>query len=213
MRPRKLSARRGSSILEFSLCLIVLAPALLGMFTVGMNLNRNLQAVQVARDAGHMYVRSVDFSTTSNQKLLVRLARELKIGISGTDNPNPSGNAVIILSKVHVPTLAECTAAGLTAGDCVNIGLPTLSQRIAVGNQGLFASPFGTPPAAMLRGMGGCTNQDVLRESALRATNTALLPLIPAGQDAYLAEVYAASPDFDLASAMTGTGVYARAIY
>lgn len=213
MKSRKSLSRRGNSIMEFALCLIVLAPALLGMFTVGMNLNRNLQVVQIARDAGHMYVRSMDFSTVSNQKLLVRLARELRIGIPGTDNPNPSGTAVIILSKVHVPTLAECTAAGLTAGDCVNIGLPTISQRIVVGNVGLFASPFGTPPSGMLHGMGGCNNQDVLRESALRATNTTLLPLIPAGQDAYLAEVYAASPDFDLASSMTGTGVYARAIY
>ena len=213
MRPRSQS-RDGSSILEFSLCLLVLAPALLGMFTVGMNLNRNLQAVQVARDAGHMFVRSVDFSEVMNQRLLARLARELKMVQSGTaDTPDPAGPAVILLTKFHVPTAAECAAAGLDPGDCVNVGLPAVSQRIVVGNASVYASSFGTPPAGLLHARGACDNLDILRESSLRATNTAALPVIPPGQDAYLAEVYVASPDFDLASSITGTGVYARAIY
>lgn len=213
MRPRRRS-RTGNSILEFSLCLLVLAPALLGMFTVGMNLNRNLQAVQVARDAGHMYVRSVDFSETKNQHLIARLAKELKMVQDGTmDTPNPHGAVVMILTKVHVPTAAECAAAGLDPGDCVNVGLPTITQRIVVGNEDLYPSAFGTPPKIKLKGKGAVDNKDVLEEPALRATNTAALPLIPLGQDAYIAEVYVASPDFDLAGSITGTGVYARAIY
>lgn len=214
MRNRRSTSRRGSSILEFSLCLLVLAPALLGMFTVGMNLNRNLQAVQVARDAGHMFVRSVDFSEAKNQKLLARLAKELKMVTAGTiDTPDPNGQSVIILTKIHVPTAAECAAAGLDPSDCVNVGLPTFTQRIVVGNEDIFSSPFGTPPKIKLKGKGACENKDILEDPALQVQNTSLLPLIPLGQDAYLAEVYVASPDFDLASVMTGTGVYARAIY
>jgi hypothetical protein len=214
MRRRRSESRRGSTILEFGLCLLVLAPALLGMFTVGMNLTRNLQAVQVARDAGHMYVRSVDFSEAKNQQLLARLAKELKMVQDGTlDTPNPTGNAVIILTKFHVPNLAECIAAGLDAGDCVNIGVPVIVQRLWTGNEDIFQSPFGTPAKAKLKGKGAVDNKDMLQEVALRATHPEMLPLIPEGQDAYLAEVYVASPDFDLASVMTGTGVYARAIY
>lgn len=214
MRPRKQSSRQGNSILEFSLCLIVLAPALLGMFTVGMNLNRNLQASQVARDAGHMYVRSVDFSDPKNQRLLARLARELGMVVSGTpDTPNPNGPVVVILTKIHIPTLAECTAAGLTAGDCGNIGQPTIAQRIVVGNKPMYPSPFGTPPEVRLGANGACGNLDILQAPDLRAENLAALPLIPPGQDAFMAEVYVSSPDFDLSGSITGTGVYARAIY
>jgi hypothetical protein len=201
-------------MLEFGLCLIVLGPALLGMFTVGMNLNRNMQAIQVARDAGHMFVRSVDFTETSNQRLLARLGKELNMIASGTvDTPDPNGGAVIILTKIHVPTLAECLAAGRDAAECVNIGLPTISQRVVVGNESLKTSTLGQPPAARFGAMGCSNNLDILTSVDLRAVNVALLPPIPGGQDAYIAEVYAASPDFDLAGSITGTGVYARAIY
>ena len=207
-------AERGSSILEFSLCLLVLAPALLGMFTVGMNLNRNLQVMQLGRDAGHMFVRGVDFSQDRNQRLLARLGRELKMVRSGTaDEPDGNGGAVIILTKIHVPTLAECTAAGLTAPDCVNIGIPTIAQRVVIGNAGLFASSFGAPASGNFHSGGGCQNVDILVKPELQVTNLAGLPPIPGGQDAFTSEVYAASPDFDLAGAMTGTGVYARAIF
>jgi hypothetical protein len=213
MRPRRKS-RQGNTILEFSLCLLVLAPALLGMFTVGMNLNRNLQAIQVARDAGHMFVRSVDFSEPKNQQLIARLARELKMVQEGTvDTPDPHGQVVMILTKVHVPTAAECAAAGLDPGDCVNVGLPTMTQRLVIGNEDLFQSHFGTPPKIKLKGKGGCENKDILEDPALRAINTTDLPPIPLGQDAYIAEVYVKSNDFDLAGSITGSGVYARAIY
>jgi hypothetical protein len=206
--------RRGNSILEFSLCLLVLAPALLGMFTVGMNLNRNLQATQVARDAGHMFVRSVDFSEASNQRLLARLARELRMVQGGTtDTPDPTGPVVVILTKFHVPTVAECAAASLALATCINIDKPVIAQRLVIGNPGLFNSPFGTPEGSFLHSGGGIDNADMLTVGALVAQNQTLLPLIPPGQDAYLAEVYVASPDFDLAGSITGTGVYARAIY
>jgi len=208
------AGRRGNTILEFSLCLLVLSPALLGMFTVGMNLNRNLQAIQVARDSGHMFVRSVDFSEEKNQKLLARLSKELRMVQSGTlDTPDPHGGSVIMLTKVHVPTAAECTAAGLNAGQCVNVGIPTITQRIWVGNEALRASVFGTPPKNLLKSKGGIDNKEILTEAVLQVTNVTNLPPIAAGQDAYIAEVFVTSPDFDLAGSITGTGVYARAIY
>lgn len=204
--------RLGNTIVEFALCLTVLAPAMLGMFTVGMNLTRNLQVAQVARDAGHMYVRFVDFSLDNKQKILARLARELKMVQDGTlDTPDKNGQAVIILTTIYVPTVVDCDAAGLPLNKCVNIDIPVIANRIVVGNDKLRESVFGTPPNKFLKSKGNADKPDILTEAALRATNISQLPPLLGSQSAYVSEVYAASPDFDLA--MTGTGVYARAIY
>lgn len=202
----------GNTILEFALCLTVLAPAMLGMFTVGMNLTRNLQAMQVARDAGHMYVRYVDFSAEPKQKVLARLARDLKMIQDGTlDTPDKNGQAVIILTTIYVPTAIECTAAGLQISQCVNIDIPVIMNRVVVGNDKLRESVYGTPHNKYLKSKGNIDKQEALTKSDLRAQNIATLPPLTGGQDAFVAEVYAASPDYDLA--MSGSGVYARAIF
>lgn len=89
----KRHSARGVSTIEFAFSLLVLVPLFLGTGVTGINMIRTLQTVQLARDAGHMYARGVDFSQTGNQTILVNLGSAL--GLSGTAG---QGSAVVILS-------------------------------------------------------------------------------------------------------------------
>jgi hypothetical protein len=64
---------RGASIVEFSFVMLVLVPLLLGTTGVGINMVSSLQTIQLARDAGHMFSRGVDFSKPGYQQILIGL--------------------------------------------------------------------------------------------------------------------------------------------
>ena len=53
---------RGVSTIEFAFSMLVMVPLLLGTGVTGINMIRSLQTVQLARDAGHMYARGVNFT-------------------------------------------------------------------------------------------------------------------------------------------------------
>jgi hypothetical protein len=81
MRSRIQRRNAGSSTIEFVLVAsLFLVPLLLGLFSVGLGLIRDMQGVQLTRDVGHMWARGVDFSTQANQDLLAtRLAQGLSL--------------------------------------------------------------------------------------------------------------------------------------
>src|SRR6187200_455931 len=86
---------RGVSAVEFAFSMIVLAPLLLGTGVIGINMIRTLETIQLARDAGHMYARGVDFSQPGNKTILVTLGSPL--GLSATPT---NSSAVVILSSL-----------------------------------------------------------------------------------------------------------------
>src|SRR6185312_8915484 len=86
-------ARRGIASVEFAFGMIVLTPLLLGTGVIGVNLIRTLETVQVARDAGHMYARGVDFSQPGNKTIVLTLASNL-----GLSTSTSTSNALVILS-------------------------------------------------------------------------------------------------------------------
>jgi hypothetical protein len=203
---RNRARRRGSAMIEFALSMSFLAPLLIGTFNVGMNLGRNLQVTQLARNAGHMYVRWVDFSQTGSQDLVVRLATGLNMTRTG-------GDGIVILSQVAVPSDDDCTAAGLVGDACTNRNVPVIIHRIVFGNAGLHSSAFGSPPGSYVNPDGSIDSADYLTQSSMRATSWSSVMTLSAGEVAYVSEVYVRSPEWDLPNRYTGTGVYARAIY
>src|SRR5579864_5162477 len=102
---------RGNALLEFAAVSIVIIPLFFGMVGAGIQLGRMNEAVQICRDAAHMYARGVDFSLTNNQNILVSLATGSGMTVNG-------GNGVVIMSQIIQVYQADCTAAGLAAGQC-----------------------------------------------------------------------------------------------
>lgn len=141
----KRQAKRGVSTIEFALSLMVLVPLILGTGAIGINLMRTMQTVQLARDAGHMFARQVDFSQAGSQNILATLGTGL--GLSATAG---QGRAVVILSALTYVDGSTCTAANQansagSAATCTNLGQWVFTQRLEIGNTALRTSNFGSP--------------------------------------------------------------------
>src|SRR6185295_6382793 len=102
----KIRSRKGVSTIEFALSMLVLVPLVLGTGAIGINLIRTLQTIQLARDAGHMLGKGVDFSDTDNQDILVTLGQNL-----GLNRATPSSSrSVVILSAFTYVDNNTCIA-------------------------------------------------------------------------------------------------------
>ena len=138
--------RRGVAIVEFSFATLVLVPLLLGMAGIGLNLIAHLQTVQLARDAGYMYARQVDFSQTANQTVLLGLGAGL--GLSANTSTSQS---VLILSSVTYVDSAMCKSDNKwnnttnAPSGCTNYLKWVFAQRISIGNPSVHSSNFGSP--------------------------------------------------------------------
>lgn len=196
---------QGVSIIEFCFIAIVLVPLLLGTTGVGLNMLRSLQTVQLARDAGHMYARGADFSTTGNQTILATLGSA--VGLSATAG---SGNAVVILSTVTYVDKGACASDGKVdkngnPSGCTNYGQWVFTQRLTVGNSSIRTSNFGSPvttgPNPVTVGSNGKISlDDQVTKSGDVATFTGINPYanvngtvsgLPSGQVIYIAEAAA----------------------
>lgn len=197
---------RGNAMIEFALCMSFLTPLLLGTFNVGMNLGRNLQVTQLARNTGHMYVRWVDFTQPASQELIVRLAQGLNLQRTG-------GDGLVILSQVTVPSLEDCTAASLSAAACANLDQAVVIHRVAFGNLSLLTSRFGNPPPAAIDATGSISPTIYLTDPTVRVPDWTRVLTLRDNEIAYIAEVYVRSPQWSLNGAGGSEGVYARSIY
>lgn len=135
----------GASIIEFTFATLILVPLLLGTTAVGINMVLELETVQLARDAGHMFAKGVDFSQTGNVTILTTIASNL--GLSSTAG---SGNAVVVLSAVKYVDKGVCAGFGLvdSSGNpsgCTNYQQWVFAQRLTIGNASLHTSNLGSP--------------------------------------------------------------------
>jgi hypothetical protein len=135
----------GASLIEFAFALLILVPLLLGVTAYGLNMILNLQVVQLARDAGHMFAKGFDFSQPGNKSLLASLGAGM--GLSATAG---SGNAVVVLSSVKYVDKGVCAGFGLVdkngnPSNCTNYQSWVFVQRLIIGNQNLYASSLGAP--------------------------------------------------------------------
>ena len=213
---RRRRGQRGSEIMEFALLSVLLVPTFLWMFITGMNLIRSVKATHLAADLGRLYINGTDFSKWDAQKLAQRLATGLGLDVGASDpgqmwnNGGNGGRGVVILSQVTfvgTPTCAPFVAGGNT---CTNQDRYVFTQRIVFGKASLRQSNFGTPTAAITsRGLISAYATD---PGARTQAFQALFPTsLQDGQFAYVAEVFFESPDLNV-SALSGSGVYARAI-
>jgi len=210
---RRRRGQGGNTLVEFALCLSLLAPLLMGLFSIGMNLTRNMQVTQVSRSTGLMYVRQIDFSILQNQRLIVRLTEGLGMKLNANYDPDPNGRGVVIVSQVTVPSDSDCTGAGLVGSACANRGVPVITYRFRFGNTALRTSDFGQPASSLIGSDGTISVNTYLTNPAVRANNFGSVITLNADEIAYVTEVYVSSPDYDLPGWMSNTGVYSRSIY
>jgi hypothetical protein len=211
IRATRNKLEKGNAMIEFGLSMVILIPILFGTVSFGVNLGNALQTTQIARDVAHMYSQTIDFSSTQNQNIAVNLVQGLG-GMTAT-----GGNGVLILSQVVEVYLADCTAAGYTAGQCTNNGSRVFTNRIVIGASSLRASNFGAPGTGVtITANGNIGASDYLTKAADVATGftDAVLPQTD-GQIAYVVEAYFATPSMAfLGGYMNDTGgVYSRSIF
>jgi hypothetical protein len=205
MNPFRRRSRRGSAAVEFALCATFLIPLMLGAVSIGLSLNRTIQATQVGRDAGHMYVRFVDFSLPANQDVVVRVARGLGMTRDG-------GQGVVILTRIKFIGEVQCAEGGLTPAQCPNYNRPVITQRLTIGNPGLRPSSFGTPNPPILGAKGEIAIADYLTHgSAVAQGFESRLALLP-GELAYVSEAFFLTSGLRLGW-WGGPGVYSRTIF
>lgn len=198
--------QRGTTVIEFVLVTtFILVPLLLGTMVVGFNIIRNIQVHQIARDAGHMFARGVDFSTSGgpgNRAVITYLAPRLA-------DSSSAGTGTLVLSSFQFLGPKTC-------GTCKNLGHVVFTRQVVMGNAALFQSKFGKVPSGSMASNGSVTNP--LTDTAvvadgfrtlMDATGYSMLD----GQIAYVAEAYYSSTDFDIAGFQKPGALYARAIF
>lgn len=201
--------RKGNAVVEFALVSVFLVPLLLGTVNVGLTLGRSIQVNQVCRDAGHMYVRQVDFSKPQNQNVIQRLADNLGLNIASP----AASKGVVTLTKILYMGATECAGAGLTVANCPNYHQAVITQRIVMGQGSLRASDFGTPGSTYITSNGNILPINYAQQSSCRATTIGNLLTMADGDLAYIAETYFEAPEWKFPGSYELTGTYSRAIY
>jgi len=202
--------QRGVAYIEFALSSLVLLPLLFGVIGAGLNMHLQLQTVQLARDAGHMYAKNINFNLLGNQQVLAAIGGTL--GLSTTAG---QGNAVVILSMIRYVDQTACQQAGKWPNGCTNYGQWVVAQRIVIGNNTLRTSNFGSPASSIISSTDGTISivNQVTASSAV-ATITGFNPWnsttstgVPSGQSVYAAE--ASAKGFHFYPFNEGTNTYA----
>jgi len=197
-------SERGNAFIEFVLVAsFFFVPVILGLVTVGISVIRSQQVTQLTRDTGHMLANGVDFSQTLNQNLVVNdLANGLSLQANGGNVTGGStGNGVLVLSTYQNLT-ASC--------DCPNAGHTVVIDRIVIGNNTLYSSPFGHP-AYIDPTSGQVANYST--DAGAIADNLSSVISLPAGGLAYMSEGNFAFKDLGVAGFIASLGAFNRAIF
>ena len=202
--------RKGVSNIEFALVLAtMLGPILMGVFVFGASLVREVQAIQVAREVSELYSRNIDFSRQGNQDIVSNyVAAGLSLHDNGGNNVlgGGAGNGLIILS-----TFEKNPDTGTT-----NYNQIVVIKRVVIGNQNLYTTTYGNPPAADISSDGSIITSPtnyVDTDTKVRAPNVANIIALNSGQTVRMVEVYFKSVAFSLNSLASGGGHYSRAIF
>ena len=198
--------QKGNAIIEFALVMTFLVTLMMGTFSVGMTLTKSVQAGVIARDAGAMFMRYVDFTLTGNKDILVRLANGMQMTTSG-------GNGVVIMSQIMMVGTNECAAGGLSTGACPNFNQAVVIKRVTVGNTALYTTTYGSPASSLIQTDGTISTTNYLNDSSVRAPNFAAVMTLNGGEYAYLSEAYFKTPEIDMPGYRENTYVYQRNIF
>jgi Flp pilus assembly protein TadG len=203
---RRTKRQQGNAIIEFSLVITFLVMLLMGTFSIGMTLTKSVQAGIVARDAGAMFMRYVDFTLTGNKDILLRLANGMGMTASG-------GNGVVIMTQIMFVGATECANGGLSTGACPNYNRPVVIKRMTVGNTSLYTTTFGNPSASIIQSDGTLSTNNYLTNTTARADNFSSVMTLNAGEFAFISEAYFNTPEIDMPGFRNNTYVYQRNIF
>ncbi len=229
---RQRRRQRGQEIIEFAFVALLFVPMFLGMFITGMNLIMSIQANNMVRNLGDMYIHGADFSTYAYQQLAQRMGTGLNLQMpffSGNlqSNMGSNGNGIIRITEVMYvgkTTDPNCVAVG--GGSCTNHDSFVFIQRIVFGNSTLASphpSSMGDPTGATISPQGSVSNYvkdtNAKLPSAGQAAMAALWqttangqkPLMD-GQIFYAAEGYFQTPSFSLGNSIS-QGVSVRSFF
>jgi Flp pilus assembly protein TadG len=217
---------RGGATVEFALILLVLVPLLLGTGVVGVNMIRTLQTVQLARDAGHMYARGVNFSQPGNQTILMQLGQS--VGLQA----GSAGSAVVTFSSLTYVDTAACASVGAVNSNgvptsaCTNFHDWVFTQWMVIGNAALRRDGIGSPLVSGPTGVtvnsttGQITPAQYVTRAGAVATFSSINPYadvngtvtgLPSGQFLYVAE--AGVQGFSMAPFVTNGMTYSYGIF
>ena len=224
MKPNKL---KGGAMIEFTFALFILVPLLLGTIGMGIRLIQSMQTIQLARDAGRMYARGLDFWQAGNKTTLATLGADVGLKTDGT------GTAVVILTTVNYVDVGMCLSAGkvLDAGGnpigCTNWKEWVFAQRLVVGNASYRTSNLGSPLTSGPTGVtvDATTGKISLSDQVNRAGDVATfaavgnpfvnnlnaLTTLPSGQVLYITE--AAAQGFTMPPFANGGLMYAYNVF
>ncbi len=194
----------GNAILEFAMVAPIFVVMLFGVFTTGMSISKSQQVASLAREAGGMFLRSVDFSVPANQAMLIRQAGSLGMTADG-------GNGVIFLSAIKRIADSDCLAAGVESRNCPNLGFLVVVKRQVVGNRSLYQSAFGAPK--LIEADGTLLAAKYLMDPACQAPKFEALVSLANGEIAYLAEAFFRTPQLDIPGYKRDSTLYQRAIF
>jgi Flp pilus assembly protein TadG len=195
---------KGNAYIEFVLVAsFFFVPIILGMITVGIAVLRNFQVNQLTRDIGHMMARGVDFSQQRNQDLVANdLANGLSIqSNSGNVTGSSTGNGVLVLS-IFQSLPASC--------GCTNAGHVVVVDRVVIGNNTLYTSPFGSP-TSINSSTGQVSNYS--SDTAARADSVANVIALGANGLAYMAEGSFAFRDLGVVGFISNLGAFNRSVF
>lgn len=195
----------GDVIIEFALVIGFLMPVMFGVFSIGMSLTMSVRAASLAKDAGVLFMRYVDFSNTSNQDVILKIANGFIIRETG-------GNGVLILTQIMKAGTAQCVPPYATTASCPNFNEPVIVKRIVLGNPLLTTSRFGTPSPALLSSDGSIIAANYLADLTARATGFNSVLNLNDGEFAFVSEVYVRTPELDMPGIQTNSFVYQRSI-
>ncbi len=216
---------KGVAIVEFSFAILVLVPLLLGTIGFGIRLVQSMQTVQLARDAGRMYARGLDFSQPGNQTTLTTLGADVGL------RTDAASSAVLVLTTVTYIDKGMCQSAGksLDAGgnpiNCPNYQQWVFTQRLSIGKASLHTSNLGSPlttgpsPVTVNSTTGKISLNDQVNNTGDVATFASGAPFVgvsgwntmPSGQVLYITE--AASQGFTMPVYDNGGLIYAFNIF
>lgn len=213
---RRRRYQRGVEALEFGLFAVVMAPALVWMFTNGMNFVRFNKANDVARATALMYLKNTDMNVLGTQEIVARVAEGLNLQVDNGATPpnqvksNSVGSGLVVLTQV------KYVGSGTCPSGCTNLNQYVYMDRVYIGNRSLqfngstVLSALGDPAAAIW----SSTTGDI---SSPYTDNRAQLPAsfaalwsggVGDGQVIYVVECFFAG-SFGT-GAFGGNGIYAR---
>ena len=224
--------QKGQEIIEFAFVALLFVPMFLGMFVIGMNLIMSIQANNMVRSLGNLYIHGADFSTYPYQQLAQRMGTGLNLqmpSFSGNvqSNTGSSGDGLIWITQVmYVGSTTDPNCKGAGAGNCTNHDSFVFMQRVLFGNSTLAAqhpSSMGDPTGATISSQGSVSNPvtDVKAKLPV-AGQTAMVALwqttangqapLTDGQVFYAAEGFFQTPSLSLGNNVS-QGVSVRSFF